>query len=665
MHALSPVIAVDPEKCTNCHACIGACPVKFCNDASGDHVSVNSDLCIGCGECIDRCSHDARSGVDDLERWLKAVRNGTPMVAISAPAVAANFPGQFLNLHGWLQSLGVKAFFDVSFGAELTVRSYLNHIAKNSPATVIAQPCPAIVSYIQLYQPELIPHLAPADSPMMHTIKMIRTYYPEYRDHPVLILSPCLAKRREFDAVGLGDFNVTYKSLARHIKQTGINLAAYPSVDFVGSDAERAVLFSSPGGLQRTVARENPAVAARARKIEGPHVMYKYLKQLPGVIKKGIAPPLIDCLSCEMGCNGGPGTMNRESAPDEIEEYVEERNRAAQGRTPVSRAKAQALLKTSVRKHWSAELYSRSYQDLSGNNTIAIPDNSEREAIYRRLHKSRPRDFLNCDACGYGRCEDMAVAIHNNLNTPQNCFHYERTSRTEMTEMLFERIRSSTGHLTVVLNSITTDNGDTPAGEHDRVVSMTDIAEISRKIRTSIQDGLGFIDSTISTMGSIDTSNRATTEQMQALEEQIRSISEIAGMISAIADQTKIIAFNAELEASSAGANGRNFEIVASEIRRLANSTVASTETIKEKIQQIQSSSHLLATSAREERSSIRKGSEMAEHLRTTFDRIGTFAGESDRKIADSIEHQIATFQQTIDELKDIVSSLDRFHAGS
>jgi uncharacterized Fe-S center protein len=59
---LSPVIRVIEEKCVNCHKCIAVCPVKACNDGSGNHVSVNADLCIGCGACGDSLSSRRRSG---------------------------------------------------------------------------------------------------------------------------------------------------------------------------------------------------------------------------------------------------------------------------------------------------------------------------------------------------------------------------------------------------------------------------------------------------------------------------------------------------------------------------------------------------------------------------------------------------------------------------
>jgi ferredoxin len=161
---LSPVIALDDEKCVNCHMCISVCPVKFCIDGSGEKVKINHDLCIGCGSCIVACEHEARSGIDDTDDFFAALSRKKAMIAIMAPAAAALFPGQLPRLNGWLKYMGVLGIFDVSFGAELTVASYLRHVEINKPRMVIAQPCPAIVSYIELFQPELLPCLAPADS---------------------------------------------------------------------------------------------------------------------------------------------------------------------------------------------------------------------------------------------------------------------------------------------------------------------------------------------------------------------------------------------------------------------------------------------------------------------------------------------------------------------
>ena len=130
---LSKLIQVVEENCVNCHRCISVCPVKFCNDGSGDHVAIHEDMCIGCGECFKACSHGARKIIDDFSLFLNAVKNREKIVAVIAPAIAAEFANSYLNFNGWLKSLGVLALFDVSFGAELTVKSYLEHIKNNKP----------------------------------------------------------------------------------------------------------------------------------------------------------------------------------------------------------------------------------------------------------------------------------------------------------------------------------------------------------------------------------------------------------------------------------------------------------------------------------------------------------------------------------------------------
>lgn len=160
---------------------------------------------------------------------------------------------------------------------------------------------------------------------MVHTIKMIREFHKSYRNHKVAVLSPCLAKKREFIETGLGDYNITYKSLEKYIRKNNINLDSYEEADFANPAAERAVLFSSPGGLLRTVARDNDRVSEKTRKIEGVDIIYHYLKTLPEALKKGFNPLLVDCLNCEMGCNGGPGTLNRGKSIDEIEYHIEKR----------------------------------------------------------------------------------------------------------------------------------------------------------------------------------------------------------------------------------------------------------------------------------------------------------------------------------------------------
>lgn len=472
LRSLPKVIEVVKDNCVNCHACIAACPVKFCNDASGDTVEIIADMCIGCGQCLKACTHDARRPVDDTSAFIEALNRREPIIAVIAPAVAVSFPNQYLRLNGWLKSAGVAAVFDVSFGAELTIKSYLDHIQKNQPDLVIAQPCPALVNYAEIYQPDLLPSLAPADSPMLHTIKMIKEYWPKFAAHKVAVLSPCVAKKREFHQTGLGDFNVTMGKLKEWFNEQNIHLTTFPEVDYDNPPAERAVLFSSPGGLLRTAERWNSGVKDITRKIEGPHIIYDYLNNLNRLRLEKKAPLLIDCLNCELGCNGGTGTDIKHSSPDEVEKLVEERNKTMQKRHerwgPMSKYRTKKGLEGLVNRFWKPRLYTRTYENRSQSNTTKTPSKSELDQIYLQMEKHSEKDLFNCNSCGYGNCEGMAIAIYNKLNRPENCHHYllqkaeqgrnEVESLTQASNQVFEYQSNELGKLATCLEKLAEGN---------------------------------------------------------------------------------------------------------------------------------------------------------------------------------------------------------------
>ena len=416
------IIKVDPEKCTACHRCISVCPAKMCNDASGDYIKVNPELCIGCGRCIGACHFGARQGLDDFDMFMNDLQSGVKMIAIVAPSSVVSFRGRILELNTWLKSIGIKAVFDVSFGAELTSKSYVEYIKKNDPDLIISQPCPALVTFCEIYRPKLLPYLAPADSPMLHTIKMIKQYYQEYKNHKVMVVSPCYAKRREFDETGLGDYNVTIKSIDAYFKANNIDLSTFAKTPYDNPEAERGVTYSSPGGLMKTTERFIPGISEVTRKIEGLPEVVEYFVHLERSLNQKIKPvyKLVDCLGCWQGCNGGSGTCAGEMTLDEMEGYVEVRsrnNREKYNTTGLKEGPAKKFNKK-LEAYWDENLYRRTYVDNSSlfESVIKNPSPEEIEAIHKSMGKLSYRDILNCGACGYRTCEQMAVAIYNGLN---------------------------------------------------------------------------------------------------------------------------------------------------------------------------------------------------------------------------------------------------------
>ena len=125
-----------------------------------------------------------------------------------------------------------------------------------------------------------------------------------------------------------------------------------------------------------------------------------------------------------------------------------------------------------------------------------------------------------------------------------------------------------------------------------------EVSIVAKKTTNNIEDGFDILKQNMQKLDEIKAANDITVEGIKKLTEKITGISDIARIINDIADQTNIIAFNAELEASSAGSVGDNFSLVANEIRRLTNNTIQSTEEIRKRIIEIQHSSDELLLSS-------------------------------------------------------------------
>ena len=87
---------------------------------------------------------------------------------------------------------------------------------------------------------------------------------------------------------------------------------------------------------------------------------------------------------------------------------------------------------------------------------------------------------------------------------------------------------------------------------------------------------------TAETMQQVKHSVEAIGDQTLSLGDRSRKIDEILELIEEIAGQTNLLALNAAIEAARAGEEGKGFAVVASEVRKLAERSMRSTESIRE-----------------------------------------------------------------------------------
>lgn len=117
---------------------------------------------------------------------------------------------------------------------------------------------------------------------------------------------------------------------------------------------------------------------------------------------------------------------------------------------------------------------------------------------------------------------------------------------------------------------------------------MEDSKRVAKASVESSQRGMDSVTTSIEGIRSIQTNVEETGKRIRRLTEQSKQISEIVDLIADISERTSVLAINATVQATKAGAAGKGFKVVADAVQDLANQASEATRRIGALINAIQ-----------------------------------------------------------------------------
>lgn len=618
-------IHVDSEKCTGCNACVRVCPVKEANYVTYQSngalaVDIHESRCIKCGACVRSCEHGARCFADDTTLFFHALKTKERMAVIVAPAVRTAFGEQWADVLQWLRTQGNVEIYDVGMGADICTWAHIKLLKTGRAKKLISQPCAAVTNYILKYRPKLISHLSPVHSPMMCLAVYLRKYL--NFTGKIAALSPCIAKKSEFEATGLVELNVTFACLGEAYRAAS-SRGKGSEFQFDGADGQDGSYYPLPGGLKENLLLWNNNL--HIVNSEGIPKVYHELELYETQPDTNL-PDVFDVLSCEYGCNSGPAT-GRE--PDLFfSGYVMETQRKK-----VKPNQRRAMMKKFDRR-LKLEDFFRTYQTEYAE--LQLPSSMEADAIFCKMGKfTKEQRGYDCSACGYSSCKEMVTAIHNKNSVPECCMQ-NKEYRIGLEKDKIIELASEVSHLSEMIHNVF-------GSLHKYILNVQDETQTINRLNTVSLTEIETLSTEVEKMA--DYCKKIVTA-MEEIDLSAQNYSKMTSAVQIIAQQTNLLSLNASVEAARAGTAGKGFAVVANEVRSLALSSQNTVSTSEENRRDIIDAISHVNQIIGDINSIATKLTEMSKGMTTKVNATS----ESGQSIGKSME-QVATLSDEVNSL--------------
>lgn len=404
-------VTLDSDLCMGCINCIKRCPTQAIRVRNGK-ASIIKEFCIDCGECIRVCPHHAKKAVyDDLDTVLKEFKY---TVALPPPS----FYAQFNNLEdpnivlSALRLLGFDDVYEVASAAEMVSELSRQYIEENKDSMpFISSACPSVVRLIRVRFPNLIKHLLPLKAPVdiaacaARKKAMKETGLPS-EDIGIVFISPCPAKVTAVYSPLYSETSEINRVVAVKEVYTRL-LPLMKKTQFqpeeLSTSGKIGISWGSSGGEAGGLIIDNYLAA------DGIENVIKVLEDLED--QKFTNLEFIELNACSGGCVGGVLQVENpyvaKAKLKHLRKYLPVATNHLDGNIPDN-------------SFWDKQIKYQPVFRLGTDVADSISKLSQVEEICKRL------PGLDCGSCGAPTCKALAEDVVRGLAKENDCIHILR-----------------------------------------------------------------------------------------------------------------------------------------------------------------------------------------------------------------------------------------------
>ena len=413
-------VTLDSDKCQGCTNCIKRCPTEAIRVRHGK-AKIIKERCIDCGECIRVCPYHAKMAITDCFEDLKRFSYN---IVLPAPSLYGQFrfTDDINKVLTALLQIGFDDVFEGARGAELSNAITRRLLAENKlKKPAISSACPAVVRLIRERFPNLIGNIIPVLAPMELAAIGAREEAKKKtglldQEIGVFFITPCPAKVTAIKAplsieksavsgaISVKDAFVRLLPLVKHMQQPR-------QLSVVGADG---IAWARNGGESEGV--RTPQYIA----VDGIHHVIDILEELEDNRLDDV--DFIELSACDGGCVGGPlHVANSFVASTRIKNMQ---------KTQQAKSRPFQLEENCV--FWTRKIEPNSVMRLDDNLAAAMRKMEQIDQIYEQMPK------LDCGSCGAPSCKALAEDIVRGFASENDCIIKMRERIRELARGLMD-----------------------------------------------------------------------------------------------------------------------------------------------------------------------------------------------------------------------------------